>query len=115
MREIFVFGSNTAGLHYGGSAKHAYECHGAEWGNGFGPQGESYAIPTLDGEFKKLPLEMIQNEVEIFKTWASLYPDDVFNVVAIGCGIAGFTPDDIAPMFAGCTPNVRLPLEFKGH
>ena len=112
MRQIFVFGSNLAGKHYGGSASHAVTSHGAEIGNGVGMQGDSYAIPTLDGEFRKLPLKVIAEHVGAFLWFAAMHPEWTFNVVAIGCGIAGFSPTEIAPMFKDATSNVILPAEF---
>ena len=110
---MFVFGSNLAGLHHGGSAAHAYNHEGAEWGVGCGPTGNSYAIPTLDMNFKKLSLEDIKAHVDVFKVYAKWHPEITFVVVAIGCGIAGFSPSDIAPMFEGSPDNVRLPKEFQ--
>lgn len=111
-RQIFVFGSNLAGHHGGGSARAAVEKHGAIWGEGVGPQGNSYAIPTLDKDLRKLELYDIQAHVGDFIEYARLNPELTFNVVAIGCGIAGFNPKDIAPMFADAPPNCNLPSEF---
>lgn len=112
MNQIFVFGSNLAGKHFGGSAAHAVKEHGSIIGQGVGLQGSSYAIPTLDENFQKLTLEQIAEHVEQFKWYAAINPETEFHVVAIGCGIAGFTPDQIAPMFWGSTDNVVLPREF---
>ena len=112
MREIFVFGSNLAGKHHGGSARSAVEKHGAVMGNGIGMQGESYAIPTLDENFGKLYLCEIKNYVDDFLAFARNHPELRFNIVAIGCGIAEFTPEQIAPMFKYATANCELPLEF---
>lgn len=111
-REIFVFGSNLAGKHYGGSANAAVEQYGAIIGQGVGLQGDSYAIPTLDEDFHQLSTADIARHVANFLAFASRHPDFTFNVVAIGCGIAGFTPEQIAPLFAGAAPNVRLPEQF---
>lgn len=47
--DIFVFGSNLDGMHMGGAAWVAYEKFGAKWGQGVGIQGQSYAIPTMQG------------------------------------------------------------------
>ena len=47
--EVFVFGSNLAGMHAGGAARVAYERFGAVMGQGVGMQGQSYAIPTMQG------------------------------------------------------------------
>lgn len=111
-REIFVFGSNLAGKHYGGSAVAAVEKHGAIIGEGIGPQGNSYAIPTLDGDFQGLALDDIRAHVGDFIEYAKLNPEVKFNIVAIGCGIAGFKPSEIAPMFRDVPANCVLPQEF---
>lgn len=109
---IFVFGSNLAGRHGRGSAKEAYEKHGAEYGEGIGPYGLSYAIPTKDKDLNILPLERIKPHVLVFLDYARAHPRHEFNVVAIGCGLAGYSPEDIKPMFAGSPENVNLPKEF---
>lgn len=111
-REIFVFGSNLAGNHGGGSAKHAHEAHGAEWGVGIGSTGDSYAIPTLDANLQKLPLSEIAGHVADFIEYARLNKDWKFGIVAIGCGIARFKPDEIATMFKSAPSNCILPQEF---
>ena len=113
MSNIFVFGSNLAGLHYGGSAKEAVNKQGAIMGVGVGPQGNSYAIPTLDADFKQLQLWIVKGFVDEFIDYAKENPDKVFDVVAIGCGIAGFTPEQIAPMFKDAPNNCNLSKEFK--
>lgn len=110
--EIFVFASNLAGMHGGGSAAHAHKEHGAVWGVGAGPTGNSYAIPTLDGSLRNLKLYDIGAHVEDFLEYAKLNPSWKFNIVAIGCGIAGFKPEEIAPMFADAPDNCKLPKEF---
>ena len=115
MREIFVFGSNLAGRHGAGAAKFAVENHKAIYGIGVGLQGDSYGIPTKDQNIKTLPLETIQLYVDQFIDFARLTPDLLFNVTAIGCGLAGYNPSQIAPMFSSASglSNVRLPEEFK--
>lgn len=112
---IFVFGSNLSGMHMGGSAKFALENCGAIWGQGVGPQGQSYAIPTLDEGLQRLPLPIIENHVKDFIEYARRNPRMKFNIVAIGCGIAGFTPEQIAPMFKNPLRNFVLPKEFLTH
>ncbi len=115
-QEIFVFGSNLAGIHGAGSAKAAVDKHGAIYGLGVGLAGNSYAIPTKDCEIVSLPLNTIKLYVDQFIHFAELTKDKYFfNVVAIGCGLAGFTVDEIAPMFeqAMTMPNVSLPIEFQ--
>ncbi len=106
--EIFVFGSNARGLHIGGAARTAMECFGAIWGVGEGLQGRSYAIPTMGGLGKLRPA------VKRFTTFARQHPELRFLVTAIGCGIAGYTPEEIAPMFKDAVEmdNVWLPREF---
>lgn len=107
--EIFVFGSNLAGMHGGGAARMARLYFGAILGNGDGPQGQSYAIPTMQGG-----VETIQPYVDKFISYAKAHPEQTFLVTPIGCGIAGFTPDDIAPLFekAICVENIHLPQSF---
>lgn len=122
-RNIFVFGSNLAGRHGAGSALEAVRNHGAVQGLGWGFQGNSYAIPTKDGRDGKslrlshqlLPLDQIEQHVRMFKGFARTHYYMTFNVVAIGCGLAGYTPAQIGPMFRGCTPNVNLPPEFAPY
>jgi hypothetical protein len=114
-RKIFVFGSNLAGMHGGGSAAHAHDEHGAEWGAGVGPTGDSYAIPTLDKELRPLPLQEIAKHVADFLDYARANKDWTFGVVAIGCGIAGFKPEEIGPMFQGVPSNCIMPKEFEPY
>lgn len=107
--EVFVFGSNLAGMHGGGAARTARLYFGAVMGNGDGPQGRSYAIPTMQG-----PVPTIRPYVDKFIAYARAHPEQTFLVTPIGCGIAGFTPQDIAPLFADAVPvdNIHLPLSF---
>lgn len=113
-REIFVFGSNLAGRHGAGAAKFALQHHGAVYGVGVGMQGNSYGIPTKDEHIETLPLENIRVFVNHFTDYAERHPYMVFNVTAIGCGLAGYKPFQIAPMFRSASglSNVRLPKEF---
>lgn len=106
--EIFVFGSNFQGRHMGGAARIAMEKFGAVWGIGEGLQGQSYAIPTMEG------LAHLKPAVERFTSFARQHQELKFFVTAIGCGIAGYQADEIAPMFldAAYLPNVYLPLSF---
>ena len=112
LTEIFVFGSNLAGRHGAGAAKFAIENHGAIYGQGIGLQGQSYGIPTKDKNIKTLPLDSIQSYVTEFLEFAASRPDLIFNVTAVGCGLAGYTPEQIAPFFQRYPTNVRLPSEF---
>lgn len=107
--DIFVFGSNLDGLHVGGAARVAYEKFGAEWGRGVGMQGQSYAIPTMQGG-----IETIKPYVDQFIRLAREWDQNTFYVTRIGCGIAGFTDEEIAPLFdeAYDLYNVRLPESF---
>lgn len=113
MTDIFVFGSNTAGRHGAGAAKAAHEHHGAIYGNGYGLQGQSYAIPTKDSALRTLPLELIRGHVAAFLGFAREHPDLTFRLTPIGCGLAGYTPAQISPMFRGSPANVILPEEFR--
>ena len=107
--EIFVFGSNLGGAHGGGAAWIAYQCFGAIMGQGVGLQGQSYAIPTMQGG-----VETIKPYVDDFIAFAKAHPEMKFLVTKIGCGIAGFTVDEIAPLFyhAIDCENIILPKEF---
>ena len=107
--EIFVFGSNLAGMHGGGAARLAYQRFGAVWGQGVGLQGQSYAIPTMQGG-----VETIQPYVDEFIEFAKQHPQLKFLVTEIGCGIAGFSPSEIAPLFeqAGEVKNIYLSERF---
>ena len=104
--EIFVFGSNLAGMHGGGAAYAAYRKFGAIWGQGVGLQGQSYAIPTMQGG-----VETIKPYVDEFIAFAREHPELTFLVTRIGCGIAGFRDEQIAPLFedAHQLSNVVLP------
>ena len=107
--QIFVFGSNLEGAHGGGAARAAYNHFGAIWGQGIGLQGQSYAIPTMQG-----PVSSIKPYVDEFIDFARKHPEHEFLVTRIGCGIAGFSDADIAPLFkdAVTLDNVRLPKSF---
>ena len=107
--EIFVFGSNLQGMHGGGAARIAVEHFGAIWGQGVGLQGQSYAIPTMQGG-----PDTILPYVEEFIAFAKQPPELTFLVTKIGCGIAGFTPREIAPLFTGAVDveNIHLPQDF---
>lgn len=107
--EIFVFGSNLAGMHGGGAAHVAMERFCAIWGQGVGLQGQSYAIPTMQGG-----VETIKPYVDEFISFAKSHPEYTFYVTRIGCGIAGFTVDQIAPLFSQAldVPNIILPEDF---
>lgn len=107
--EIFVFGSNLEGMHGGGAARLAYEKFGAIWGQGVGLQGQSYGIPTMHGG-----VEDIKPYVDEFIEFAKSHPELTLLVTRIGCGIAGFRDEEIAPLFKECIEidNVILPRSF---
>lgn len=107
--EVFVFGSNLEGMHGGGAALTAYKKFGAVWGQGTGLQGQSYAIPTMQGG-----VETIKPYVDEFIDFARKHPNLRFLVTPIGCGIAGFKPSQIAPLFKEAKNifNIYLPKEF---
>ena len=116
MTDIFVFGSNLAGRHGKGAALHAREKFGAVYGCGRGRTGNAYAIPTKGaertGRLSVLSLDDIQLYVAEFIDYAREHPELAFEVTEIGCGLAGYTPEQIAPMFRGVPSNVLLPLNF---
>ncbi len=107
--EIFVFGSNLQGMHGGGAARLAYDKFGAIWGQGVGLQGQSYGIPTMHGG-----VDVIKPYVDEFIEFAKSHPELTFLVTRIGCGIAGFRDEEIAPLFKECIEidNVILPRTF---
>ncbi len=110
---IFVFGSNLAGRHGAGAALYAHQHHGAIYGQGQGRQGNSYAIPTKDHQIRTLPLNQIKVYVDDFKNYADANPDCQFQVTRIGCGLAGYTDKDIAPMFKDAPSNCILPEGWR--
>ncbi len=107
--EIFVFGSNLGGFHGGGAARVALEQFGAVWGQGVGLQGQSYAIPTMHGG-----VDVIKPYVDEFIAFARDHRELKFLVTPIGCGIAGFAIEEIAPLFAAAIDdeNIILPESF---
>lgn len=107
--EIFVFGSNLGGFHGGGAARAAMDHYGAVWGQGVGLQGQSYAIPTMHGG-----VDVIKPYVDEFIAFARQHPELRFLVTRIGCGIAGFAVEQIAPLFADAIDdeNIILPEDF---
>lgn len=107
--EVFVFGSNLEGMHGGGAARTAVEHFGAIWGQGVGLQGKSYGIPTMQGG-----VETIKPYVDEFIEFAKQRRDLFFYVTKIGCGIAGFKEEEIAPLFAEALneENIALPKSF---
>ena len=110
--EVFVFGSNLAGMHMGGAAHAAFKHFGAMMGCGEGLRGQSYAIPTMQGG-----VETIAPYVDSFISFAKEHPELFFFVTRIGCGIAGFRDRDIAPLFAAAVDvdNICLPDSFEKY
>jgi hypothetical protein len=100
---VFVFGSNLQGAHGAGAAAFALEHRGAVYGEGIGHHGQSYAIPTMHGR------EFLAQHVAIFLDYARANPQLRFEVTKIGCGIAGFTEAQVAPLFADAPTNCDLP------
>lgn len=107
--EIFVFGSNLEGHHGGGAALCAYRNFGAIWGVGTGIQGQSYGIPTMHGG-----VDDIKPYVDEFLAYARQHPENKFLLTRIGCGIAGFLDEEMAPLFAPALemPNVAFPAKW---
>lgn len=114
--QVFVFGSNESGIHGAGAAAYANKVFGAALYVGYGPTGRCFAIPTKDWEIKTLPLEVVKVYVERFiaftKGWHQHHKE--FMVTKIGCGLAGFTVEQIAPLFKDCRDqkNIWLPQDF---
>lgn len=104
--EIFVFGSNASGAHGGGAARFAYDRFGAIWGQGEGLQGRSYGIDTMSG------LGVFEDQAHRFVAFAREHPELRFLLTEVGCGIAGYAPEQVAGFFAGAPDNVELPDSF---
>ena len=111
-KDIFVFGSNRRGIHGAGAAKFARENHGAVLGKGEGLHGTSYAIPTKSDPYHSLKTSEVEAHVKKFIEFAKANPQLTFQLTPIGCGLAGFSPREIAPMFASAPSNVKIPQVF---
>jgi len=112
--EVFVFGSNLSGIHGKGAAKTALGW-GAKWGQGAGIQGKTYGIPTKGKSvYQVLQIHQIKPFVDEFIEWAKYHKGNVFYVTEIGCGLAGYSPKDIAPLFEKAieAENIYLPAKF---
>lgn len=107
--KIFVFGSNLAGRHGAGAALHARRNFGACLGVGEGRTGNAYALPTKDHWLCPLALPKISNHVQTFLRYAREHPELDFQVTRVGCGLAGYTDEEIGPMFTGAPYNCALP------
>lgn len=110
---VFVFGSNMAGQHAGGAARTALEHFGAMTGVGRGWSGQSYAIPTMNEHLQQMPLSQIQHYIDDFKIYTKNHPKMTYFITSIGCGIAGYKTEEIAPMFKGISHNVIFPSSFR--
>lgn len=114
--EVFVFGSNESGIMGAGAALYAVRKFGATPGQGFGFSASSFAIPTKDWEITPLPLKVIEFYVKRFIAFTNGHYHKKWNfmVTKVGCGLAGFTPEQIAPMFKDCRDqkNIWLPQDF---
>lgn len=110
---IFVFGSNLAGIHGAGAAAAALN-FGAEWGKGVGLSGKTYAIPTKDENIKTMRLSAIRPYIEEFVQFTKDHPGLRFFVTRIGCGLAGYTDGQIAPLFKGAV-NCSFAQEWRPY
>lgn len=109
---IFVFGSNSTGEHFGGAARVAFEQFGAKWGHVSGLCGQSYAIATMalrgdDPSFSKL-----EPQIKTFLSLVKAMPNHLFFLTRIGCGIAGLKDEDVAPLFGPIQPNISYPEKW---
>lgn len=112
--DVFVFGSNRLGVHGAGAAKEAHRHYGAVYGCGEGLQGSSYAIPTKKTPYASLSLVEVAVAVERFIEFAQDHPQHEFHLTRVGCGLAGFTDEQIAPLFRSAPLNVHLPDLWLG-
>ena len=112
---IFVFGSNLSGIHGAGSAKYAFENHGAVWGEGDGRTGNAYAIATKDfNVYSTLTLDQIHHNIDKFLAYANAHDELDFKVTCVGCGYAGLRHSQVAPMFH-VLPNLKFDLQWKPY
>ena len=109
---LFVYGSNEQGKNFGGAAKVAQEKHGAQWGKGFGRQGNSFAIPTVSGPTGEPGVEIsfdtLKFYIDCFLLYAKTHPELEFQVTRIGCGLAGWKDEDVAPLFIDAPANCKF-------
>lgn len=116
--KVFVFGSNESGFHGGGAASVAFHHHGAKHGLGFGYSaslsGNSFAIPTKSWYIARaLPISVIKFYVDRFLEFATMSPKLEFQVTQIGCGLAGFQKEEIAPLFENAPMNCSFDTAWK--
>lgn len=112
---IFVFGSNESGIHGAGAALAAKRYYGAVYGKGVGLVGQSYGIPTKDKKIKTLPISEIQRYVKDFVKFSRENKDLNFLITRVGCGLAGYSDKDIAPLFRGIGDNCSVAYEWKEY
>lgn len=110
---IFVFGSNRSGIHGAGAARFAAVHKGAVYGVGEGPTGTSYALPTKGHQITEISLDEVTQHVEKFLAYAATHSHMNFQVTQVGCGLGGFTKEQIAPLFKDATPNCYFDLAWK--
>lgn len=110
--EVFVFGSNLNGFHNGGAARVALDKFGAVYGQPTGPQGDSYAIPTMTRDMKPLAPKYIRHYADVFIEYATANPQKTFYLTKVGCGIAGHREPDMALLFEGTPDNVIKPEKW---
>lgn len=113
MKEIFCFGSNLSGIHGAGAAKKAYLDHGAIWNTGAGLHGDSYALPTKGYNISFMPLDIVALYVERFLLFALAHPELQFKVTRVGCGLAGFKDNEIAPLFKDAPENCMFDTAWE--
>lgn len=111
--KILVFGSNESGIHGAGAAKFAYEKKGARYGKCYGHYGDSFAIPTKDEDIGIMPIGRIAQYIAGFLAYAAGHRKLTFEVTALGCGLAGYTHREIAPLFKGATTNCIFDARWK--
>lgn len=109
---IFVFGSNESGIHGAGAARVARDLYGAKLGVGFGPMGRCWAIPTKNWKVESLDLEAVRHYIKRFKEYVASSAEQFF-ITRVGCGLAGYRDEEIAPMFIGSPANCNFPEQWK--
>jgi hypothetical protein len=110
---IFVFGSNLSGIHGAGAAAYAANYFDAQWGVGEGLTGKSYALPTKGVNITFMPLTKVAGHIDRFLTFADEHPEMDFIVTCVGCGLAGFTHGEIAPMFRTASMNCLFDTNWQ--
>lgn len=116
---VFVFGSNEQGKHGAGAARYAADNHGAIRGQGFGPQGNSFGLPTcaqpVGQSGWEIPFDKFKDYVRLFICYAMLHPELEFQVTQVGCGFVGKTAEDVAPLFAQAPTNCLFDDAWKPY